>query len=180
MRTAFGSLLILLISFAGCKEIKEKLLPSFTVSIPAIILTVPIISFKQDKEVPVGALRANINMDSTVRANTKGVFGASSVSSVKVTKVVFEVQNADALNNLSNFETGRLRLYPDSDTSAIDLAVIQFPQKYTDYLALSPEESPEIRPYLNGSGISYNIYWKNRRVTTKRLRLLIKITLSVQ
>jgi hypothetical protein len=180
MKGAIIWLILIFVIISGCKEIKEKLLPSFTVNIPAIQLTIPALPFKQDKEVPVGALKAHINMDSTIKANTGGTFGAGAVTSVKIKKIVFLLQNADADNNLSNFESGRMRIYSDNDTSATDIASIIFPQVYTDSLTVTPTNNPDISNYLRGSELSYNIFWKNRRVTSKKLNLVIKVTLSVQ
>jgi hypothetical protein len=180
MRGAIRWLVFLGLVHSGCKDIREKMLPSFTVNIPAINLTIPALPFKQDKEVPVGALKAHINMDSTIRANTGGTFGAGAVSSVKIKKIVFLLQNADAENNLSNFESGRMRIYSDNDTSATDIASINFPQVYSDSLTVTPMNSPDISNYLRGSALSYNIFWKNRRVTSKKLNLAIRVTLSVQ
>jgi hypothetical protein len=180
MRSSYRWLAGFLIVIVGCKEIKEKLLPSFSVNIPAIKLAIPALPFVQDKEVPVGALKAYINLDSTIRANTAGTFGAGSVTSVKIKKIVFLLQNADAENNLSNFETGRMRIFSDNDTSATDIAVIHFPQEYTDSLTITPVNSPDISNYLRGSQLSYNVYWKNRRTTNKKLNLLIRVSVNVQ
>ncbi|HEX8334606.1 MAG TPA: hypothetical protein VF622_18420 [Segetibacter sp.] len=180
MRNELRWVTFLIILSLGCKEIKEKLLPSFTVNIPSIKLTIPALPFTQDKEVPVGALKAHINMDSTISANTAGAFGAGAVTSVKIKKITFLLQNADAENNLSNFETGRMRIFSDNDTSATDIAVIHFPQEYTDSLTITPANSPDISNYLRGSELSYNIYWKNRRTTGKQLNLLIKVSVNVQ
>ena len=173
-------LLLLFLLNTSCKEIKEKLLPAFTVNIPDIKLSVPPISFKQNKELPVGALKAHINMDSTIIANTAGAFGASSVSFVKIKNIMFVLSNGDAQNNLSNFESGRMRIYSDNDTAATDIASIVFPANFSDSLNVTPTNSPDISNYLRGSELNYNIFWKNRKTTTKRLNLIIRVTLSVQ
>jgi hypothetical protein len=180
LKCAFAILLVAVAASMACKEIRAKLLPSFTVNIPAIKLTIPILPFTSGKELPVGALKAPINMDSTIRANTAGAFGAGSVTSVKINTITFLLENADGNNNLSNFENGRMRIYSDNDTSATDIAIINFPSTYTDSLTVTPANSPDISNYLRGSELSYNIYWQNRKVTTKKLKLLIKVSLSVQ
>ena len=172
--------IFLILSAFACKDIRQKLLPAFTVNIPDIKLSIPAIPFKQDKEVPVGALKAHINMDSTIRANTGGAFGSGAVTSVKVKKITFLLLNGDESNNLSSFESGRMRIYSDNDTAATDIATISFPTTYSDSLVVEPATSPEISNYLRGSELSYNIFWKNRRPTTRRLNLLIKVALSVQ
>jgi hypothetical protein len=110
MRTVgFTCLLIIILSFS-CKQLKEKLLPAFSVNIPDIKLTVPPLPVVTDKEIPVGALKTHINMDSTIKANTAGTFGAESVHFVKVKKLEIKATNADAADNLSNFESARMTI----------------------------------------------------------------------
>jgi hypothetical protein len=161
-----------------CNEIKEKLLPSFSVNIPDIKLTVPPLPLVIDKEIAVGALKTHINMDSTIRAYTKGTFGANAVHYVKVKKLVIKSANADERNNLSNFESARMTIY--SDTASTDIAVIQFPQTYTDSITVTPTNSPDISNYLRGTNLAYNLYWKNRKKTSKFLQLNVQVTLGVQ
>lgn len=173
----------LLFALAGilavaCHSDTENLFPAFPVKIPAIILTVPPIKTVTRTEVPVGALRTRINMDSTIKAYTGGIFSADDVSTVRVKKMVITALNADTANNLSNFETARMRIY--NDTAAVDLATILFPENYSDSLVIIPANSPDISDYLRGRNLSYNLYWKNRKITNRFLKLQIKITLGVQ
>jgi hypothetical protein len=184
MTGVLGTLLIV-ISFFGCREgikneIKKKLLPSFIVNIPEIQLSIPPISFVSGKEIPVGALKTHINLDSTIRANTAGTLGAAAVTSVTVKRIEINLQNATPANNLANFESARMRIYSNNDTAAADIAIISFPNVYADSLAVSPGSRPEISNYLKGSVLGYNLFWKNRKATTKFLKLVVRVTLSVQ
>ncbi len=84
MKSKAISLIISVFIFVGCegnkvRQIEEQLLPSFNVNIPDIQLTVPPLPKVLDKEIPVGALKTPISMDSTIKAITGGTFGASSV-----------------------------------------------------------------------------------------------------
>ncbi len=162
----------------ACNDLPEKLLPAFQVNIPPINLSIPPIPSVSDKEIPVGALRAPINMDSAVRANTGGTMGAAAVHFVKVKQVVIKAVNADSNNNLSNFESARIRIF--SDTSSVDIATILFPVAFTDSMVIIPTSSPDISNFLKGSSISYNLYWKNRKPTKKQMRLQVRIALQVQ
>jgi hypothetical protein len=178
-------LIFLIVSHNSCKEetrkeLKKRLLPTFNVNIPDINLGIPPIAFVSGNEIPVGALRTPINLDSTIRAHTGGALGASAVTSVKVKNVVIKLSNADSKNNLSNFESARMRIYSNTDTASTDIANIQFPDAYTDSLAVASSNSAEISNYLKGSILGYNLFWKNRRATTKFLRLVVRVTLSVQ
>jgi hypothetical protein len=178
MRTVgFTCLLIIILSFS-CKQLKEKLLPAFSVNIPDIKLTVPPLPVVTDKEIPVGALKTHINMDSTIKANTAGTFGAESVHFVKVKKLEIKATNADAANNLSNFESARMTIF--SDTASTDIAIITFPETFSDSITVLPPTTPDISNYLRGTSLSYNLYWKNRKKTKKFLKLEVRVTLSVQ
>jgi hypothetical protein len=117
-------------------------------------------------------------MDSAVRANTGGTMGAAAVHFVKVKQVVIKAVNADSNNNLSNFESARIRIF--SDTSSVDIATILFPVAFTDSMVIIPTSSPDISNFLKGSSISYNLYWKNRKPTKKQMRLQVRIALQVQ
>jgi hypothetical protein len=169
---------MLMLTGCTCNQIKEKLLPSFDVNIPDINLTVPPIPLVTDKEIAVGALKTHINMDSTIRSYTAGAFGASAVHFVKVKKLIIQATNADKINNLSNFETARMRIY--NDTASTDIAIINFPNTYTDSITVIPPATPNISEYLRGSNLSYNLYWKNRKITKKFLKLNVKVSISVQ
>lgn len=183
MRNNVISVIVSVFIIAGCtgnqvKEIQEKLLPSFNVNIPDIHLTVPPLSKVLKEEIAVGALKAPINMDSTIKANTAGAFGANSVHSVKVKKLVIKLSNADKANNLSNFESARMRIY--NDTASTDIAIIKFPESFSDSITVVPAKSPDISNYLRGTNLKYNLYWKNRKVTRKFLKLIVEVTVAVQ
>ena len=180
MKNAIAGLVLLMMVFAGCtcNEVKEKLLPSFNVNIPDINLTVPPLPLVTNEEIPVGALKTHINMDSTIKARTAGTFGAGAVHFVKVKKLVIKALNADQNNNLSNFESARMRIY--SDTTSTDIAVINFPTTYSDSITVIPAASPDISNYLRGSNLAYNLFWKNRKTTGKFLKLNVKVTIGVQ
>src|SRR5438128_440936 len=87
-----------LVGLFSCKNVREKLLPTFTVDIPEIKLRVPPIPILTGREIPIGALRTPINMDSTIKSYTGGAFGAEAVTTVKVKRVVIRATNADKKN----------------------------------------------------------------------------------
>jgi hypothetical protein len=179
MKNAGAVLIILMLLMScTCNEIKQKLLPAFNVNIPDINLTVPPLSIVTDKEIPVGALKTHINMDSTIKANTANTFGADAVHFVKIKKMVIKALNADEGTNLSNFETARMRIY--ADTASTDITTINFPETYSDSITVTPANTPDISTYLRGSDLSYNLFWKNRKPTKKYLKLNVKISISVQ
>ncbi|WP_207496485.1 hypothetical protein [Aridibaculum aurantiacum] len=168
----------LVVICTGCNGIPEKMLPSFEVNIQPIKLRVPPIPLVAGEEIPVGALRSPINLDSAIKANTGNTFGANAVHSIKVKHLVLKATNADDKTNLSNFESARIRIY--SDTSEVDIAHFTFPTEATDSMFVVPETSPEISQYLKGRSLSYNLFWKNRKPTQKPLQLQVRIALNVK
>lgn len=183
MRFAAIAVFLLALIVEGCtgneaSQIKEKLLPTFNINIPDINLIVPPLKKVLKEEIPVGALRTPINMDSTIKAYTAGTVGAKAVHFVRVKKLLIKLLNADSANNLSNFESARMRIY--NDTASTDIAVIKFPQNFSDSITVIAEKSPDIINYLRGSTLNYNLYLKNRKVTRKFLRLIVRVSLGVQ
>jgi hypothetical protein len=181
MKNVFTALCLVLIlsAISSCtEEVRKKLLPSFNVDVPGIKLSIPPIKFVSEKELPIGSLKTPLNLDSTIKANTHGTFGANSVTSVKVKQIIIKLLNADQKNNLSNFESARMKIY--NDTSEAQILNLHFPTNYTDSISVTPANHPEISTFLKGSSLSYNLYWKNRSTTSKYLKLKVDITFSVQ
>lgn len=176
--TAF-CLVIFVSAISSCtEEVRKKLLPTFDVAVPGIKLSIPPIKFVSEKELPIGSLKTPLNLDSTIKANTHGTIGANSVTSVKVKQVTIKLLNADKNNNLSNFESARMKIY--NDTSEAQILKLQFPTTYADSINVTPANHPEISAFLKGSSLAYNLYWKNRRTTSKYLKLRVNIIFIVQ
>lgn len=170
--------LLLFVNGFACTELKEKLLPAFTYTLPVVKLGVPAIPFVTGTSVPLGAMRTQINLDSTIKANTANTFSQASVTSIKVSKVRVSVTNADGVNNLSNFKQARIALY--SDSTSIDMVTFNFPAEASQSFELIPAKKPELKGYLTGNQLAYNLFWENRRPTTKFLKLEVHITLSIK
>ncbi len=164
----------------GCKKIIKKIFQGIDADVPVVSLTLPPILFVTPNEVHLRSFSQHFNLDSTVKANTGGAFGADDVSSIKVKQIVFDLSGADSLNNLSNFESARVTFSSNTDTNAVQIASIIFPDTYAVTYTYIPDNSPDLKPYLNGSNLTYNVYGKIRRITTKPLGLSIKVTLRVQ
>jgi hypothetical protein len=93
------------------------------------------------------------------------------------------MSNADEQNNFSNFESARFTFASNAsqNTAEIEVASLTFPQTNTPTVTYTaPENAPELRPYLNGSKLTYNVYGKLRRYTTKALSISVKVTMKVR
>ena len=176
MKNTFIVVLFLLV--AGCTDVRQKLLPVFEVSIPAISLKVPPIPFVAAEEIPLGAMEVRVNLDSAIRANTAGVFGADAVHNVSVKRITIATAHSNAKTNLSNFETARIKIF--SDTAEHELAFITFPDSAVDSISIQPGDPMDISMFLKQPTLSYNLYWKNRKPIEKPINIKVTITLNVQ
>jgi hypothetical protein len=91
--------------------------------------------------------------------------------------------NADQQNNFSNFESARFTFASNAsqNTPEVEVASLTFPQTNTSTVTYTaPENAPELRPYLNGNSLTYNVYGRLRRFTTKALSISVKVTMKVK
>lgn len=181
MKTRFLPLAIffLLVGLTSCKKVVTALLPGIDVRIPAVTFTFPAVIIAPAGEVSLGSHTTQFNMDSIVRANTGGVFNADDISSVKVKSITLTVQNSDNLNNLSNFEYARLTLSSNTNNQEAEVVRIDFPDAQLSTITATPASSPDLRNYLSGNQLQYQVYGKVRRITTKPLNLQVAVTVRI-
>lgn len=174
------TVMVFVLASASCKKIIRNLFKGIDADVPKFTVTIPAVPFALPVEVPLGTYSQPFNLDSTVRANTGGVYGSGDVSSVKIKQIVFNLPNADSMNNVANFESARFTFSSDVRTNTVTVASITFPDTYASTFTYTPVNSPELKPYLNGSKLYYNVFGKLRRATTKELPLSILVTLRVE
>lgn len=173
-------MIVVVFAVSSCQKATEALKPSFDVTLPDFNVVIPAVPFVVPGEFEFPPLAASFNLDSLVKANTGGAFGASSVTSVKVKKVTLTATNADQNNNLSNFESARFALSSNTNSTPVDIASFTFPETYTTSVTTESANSPELLPYLQGTQLTYHTYGKGRRTTSKELNLAISIILSTR
>ncbi len=164
-------------ALSSCKKIVAAVFPGTDVNIPAAEFTVPILLSVSPNELSFGSFTQRVNLDSVVRANTGGVFGINVVSSIKLKQVAISLANADALNNLSNLESARVTLISDINTNPVELFNVSFPTENLSTYNFAPTTSVELLPYLKGNSVTYNVFGKNRKITSKPLQMQVAVTL---
>ena len=174
------SLLIFIIAGMSCNKIKDAIFPSIDVNLPAFQFRVPAIPIVLSSEASLGSFTMNFNLDSIIRANTAGAFGAGAVSTIKVKKMVITVSNGDAANNLANFESARFTFSSNTKTTPAELVSINFPDTFATTYMAEPASSPELKEYLAGTQLTYSLFGKARRITSKPLDFSVAITLSAK
>ncbi len=172
---------ICLAGFSSCKKAAEALFPGVDFTLPVINVTVPAIPLADSTaEVGAGSFTTYVNVDSTIKANTNGIFGINAVSSVKVKQVAVTASNADADNNLSAFKTFRITIASNDKTTASDMMSISFPADAGASYTEQPANSTNIVDYLHGTSITNAVYGSARKTTTKALNIQMTITLTAK
>jgi hypothetical protein len=162
---------------SSCKKIIAAVYGGSDITVPELQIILPQVYFVQPNELWLGSYAFTLNLDSIVKANTGGAFGANSVNSVKIKQVTIKIINPDAFDNLANIDSARVTLQSSSNTTPIDLFHIGFDSTYADTYVYTTTNSPELLPYLKGNILTYSIYGKLRSATNKPLGLVLDVTL---
>jgi len=175
-RLLFTILTAIILSGSGssCKKAIAKIFPGVDVVVPDMQMILPSVFFVAPTEIPLGTYSFQFNLDSVVKAQTAGVFGANDVTSIKVKQITITITNADQLNNFANFESARVTLQSNSNNTPVQLFSATFPDVFAATFTTT-NNNTELLSYLKGSDLLYTMYGKNRRVTTKPLELTISV-----
>ena len=174
---AFTAVGLLAVFTSSCEKAKALIFPSFEAAAGEAVLNIPVIS-NTTTEATVGSTTMNFNLDSTIKANTAGEFSISHAESVIVKNIVLEVLNGDQESNISNFESVKVSLSSNSNTTpatlvSTTLVDVNQPQVING-------NGTELKEYLKGSTLTYNVAGKLRRETKKNLQLQMSLILSVK
>ena len=173
-------MIILCTGIFSCKQVLDLVFPGMETTAPDIQITIPPILAVTDQEVALGSFTTHFNLDSAIKANTKGVFGINSISTIKVTKASFKLLNGDEQNNLSNFKSVQFSISSNTNKTPADIVTVNFPDSTLNSYTQTVTDSPDISNYLRGTEITYNVSGAARRATTKSLTMVISITMYVK
>ena len=174
---SFSVASILVFSMSSCEKVKDKVFPSFETSGGTVLIEVPVVT-NTTTEQEIDATTMSLNIDSTIKANTDGKFSISNANSIKVRDITLTVLNGDEQNNISNFETAKLSISSNSNTTPAVIASANLAD--VNQPAVINGNDTEIKTYLQGSQITYKVSGKARRATTKELQLAVAVVLSVK
>lgn len=166
---------LLLVGAISCKKVINAIFQGFDVTVPDIQVTIPAVIAVAPSEIALGTFSIPFNLDSIVKSRTAGVFGANAVSSIKVKQMSITITNADQMNNLANFESARVTIHSNTNSSPTEIFSATFPDVFASTYTSTPVNSQELLSYLKGSEIIYKMYGKNRRITTKPLNIVISV-----
>lgn len=166
---------ITVLTFSSCEKIKEKLFESFTAEGANIQFSIPIVT--TTNEINIGSSSVQLNVDSTIKAATGGVFGIDILKEVNPEEVTLKLLNADELNNLANFESFKVQVSASGNSNPIVIASMANPNTYAESVKLTVDNTKQLLGLLKASSAYYEVKGKARRPTIKQLnaQLIVKL-----
>jgi hypothetical protein len=166
----FTAVSALALSSCVDKVVNKIAFAAFSTQKFTVDFVVPIVQYAPLSIDSVATPGEAINLDSVVRAHTNNQFNVNDVTGVYVDKLSIDITNADAGNNLQNFEGVRLTLKSADDAVApVEICNAQIPDQYADRLDLAVYDDRNLKPILASPGIIYLAGVSARRNTTKEL-----------
>ncbi|MEP6596666.1 MAG: hypothetical protein ABJA71_12005 [Ginsengibacter sp.] len=165
--------------FLSCKKLISKLFPSFDTAVSNIQIAVPPIPFSNISG-SVGLQTIYYNLDSTIKANTGGTYGANDVSSITLKSIIINLQNGDPADNFANFESLGVDLSSNSNSTPVTIATATIPDVASNTLSMDVSNNLNILSYFQGNQLTYNVFGKVRRATYHQLNGLATITVTVK
>jgi len=171
------------VGLSSCDDIAKELIQPFDVPVSNITLTIPVVS-STTTETSLGSTVSSFNLDSAIKKNTANAFSINAANSIKIKSITISLQNTDATNNLSNFETARVAFNTNTNTTQTTIgtkAILDNNAASNTTTDIDITNSPELKDYLNGSStMTYTLFAKARRATTHTMPAVINVTLHVE
>ena len=171
--------IVILSGLFSCKKIIASLFNGLEFNIPDMTVLVPAVPYVSSGEQQFGTITQHINLDSVVKSSTANQFAADVVKHIVIKTVTINITNADDLNNLSNFESARITLSSNTNSTPINIASVNFPNTNSSTFTYNPTDNTELVEYLKGSTLTLTLYGKNRKITTKALNFVASVRLKV-
>lgn len=167
--TAFG--------FSSCEKIENALFKPFQSPINFEV-TIPVIT-NTTAEQNMGQTQVRYNLDSVIRKNTGDVFGADIVGAMYVKEIGIQLLDADANNDLGNFDYVKLSVSSGSGTP-VTMGPFNVSSSATTNASFTVPGSVDILPFFNGSTVNFSMSGKANTATTKTLRARVSATISFE
>jgi hypothetical protein len=169
------------LAFSSCNKIAAAF-PAIAWSGTDVTFTVAPVS-DTSLNTSIGTGTFSYDLDSLVKAQTKGAFSLSSISSFKFTSCVLTIQNPDPANNFQNFESAALSFSTNANTTPVTIGeVTNNPNTYAATLTLPVNSSVNVKNYLPSSGpmvANYSLKGKLRIPTTTTLTIKVHVEYAI-
>ena len=173
---------IILLGTSCKKTIQEAVqtFQGFDATLSTVEFDMPAVPFAPPFEVQLGQFPQHFDFDSLVKANTAGTFSSADIVSVKLKNMSVKITNADATNNLGNFQSARFEFFSNAVPTPVEVANVTFLDAVSDSINVTPTNPPELKGYLAGKELTYKVFGQLRRTTSKSLHLKINTIVTVR
>jgi len=118
-------------------------------------------------------------MDSIIKSQTGDAFSLEDIESINVQECKLTILNPDTENNFANFEEGQVFFNTNTNPTPLIIASGPNPDVYSDSWLIPVDASVNLKPYLLGTQLNYNISGKARRATTKPLNCKLSVKFKI-
>lgn len=166
------------IGISSCDKIKDAIFQAFMTNSAALEFTIDVVT-NTDAVGDIGSMSTTLNIDSIIKAESNNEFNINSITSINLEECKITVLNPDSTNNCANFEKGNLYLLTNANPTPIQICSGINPDEYSETWILPADKTINLKSYLTGTQLSYNLTAKARRVTTKKLDCKMEIKFKV-
>jgi hypothetical protein len=166
--------MIAVVGMSSCKKAAELLFKPFESPLNFDVNINPVAAGTQSN---LGTTVVNYDLNAEIKSATDNQFDASFIGQMYINQVAISLTNADATNDLKNFESLSLTVSSGSGTPII-LGPFPVPSTATTQFSFDVPNSPNIRPYFNGSNVTFVLSGKVKTATTKTLQAHIGATIK--
>ncbi len=167
----------------SCKKTVKAIFPGAETDLPEFQHDLPAIpQAAVGFDLPI-SVDQPFNFDSIVRVNTGNNFGAGDITSVRIKQLKLRITSGfDSVNNLSNFQSASFKFSSNvtPTIAPVQVASITFDTTYSIEKIIPGDGTPELKPYLGGNILHYDIIAKVRRKTTKTLKISVIATMLMK
>ncbi len=166
------------ITLHSCTKLAKLLNFNLGMQTETVNVTIPVTT-GVNGVVTVGPATNRFNVDSFVMAQTGNQLNASNITSVKLSSVVFTLNNANAFNNFQNFESCSASFSSNTNPTPYTVEIANNPDVFANTLTLPVNGDAELKSYI-GNEFNYTVSGKVRRGTTIPLDCTVSFTFSVK
>jgi len=182
-KIAIACTLLATISLQSCDKVKDAVkTPDVTFTGASTDVVIPITT-NTTSQASMATNSISYNIDSMIKAQTGGVVSYSSIKSVKITKMVLTLSDADAANNFANFEYAAGTFNTDATTAGpyTVASISNNPDVTSSTLDLPiTDKDKDVKQYFKSNVVfTYAVIGKLRRATTKELHCHVDVTYTI-
>lgn len=165
------------LALASCEKIKDAIFPSFEHDVPEVTVTVPINPIV-GSNVVLGSYEFQFNVDSLIRKYTAQQFGIDNAGDIVIKSVILNVNNADDLNNFSNFENVKLAVSGNGRPEQVVVAEAAITSAASPLVV--PGNNTDLKSYIKAGQMRYTLTGRAKKITTKPLQVSVQVQLKIK